>query len=580
MSNQSTPTLTQPRWRTAALVLCVCLLSALVATWPLVLFLTIAAPLGTEHEATVPLASLWSLWWNADRIGHGFAQYWDAPIFYPNQGVFTFSEPNLLLGIMVAPLWMLGAPPALIYNIALLGILVLNGVFAYRLARALDLPLIASLVGAIFMVTLPFVAKNYGVLPIMALFGILWALEGFVRFGTNGGRNAAIWAGLGCIASYLSCQQYTLMFVPFAVMAGLVALGQQRYRPAALLWLIGSGLAATIIILALAWPAWEVHNRFGFQRSDQVVQALSAQPGDFLTRPLTAIYSLPGYPDTDTGGLFPGFLLLVLAIVGAAGGIADRTRRAWALYLAGTAIITLLLALGLNLSIAGWQPFATLRAIIPGFSEMRTPFRFAAIGQLCLAMLATLGLPQMQRALGQMAAKNPAVLLAIMGLFAAIEQLAPPMLADIPPSPQTTWTTWLRSQPEGTVIAHVPFPAGLNVADYEIEAWRMFAQIDHSKPMINGYSSYFPQLRTPDGQVIPVYTRFQLAMAAQFPEKGLLCTLGKSLGVNTIVMDQGRWLMAHQTQLSTFDEFLQPIYQDRGVQIYRLQVPAGACVTR
>src|SRR5438477_7130269 len=112
-----------------AVVVCTCILAALVATWPLATNLSTSVPLGAEHEATVQLNNIWTLWWTADRAAHGFAHYWDAPFFYPNLGVFTYSEPMPLIGLAVAPLWGIGTPPAMIYNLALLLVLSLNGIF-------------------------------------------------------------------------------------------------------------------------------------------------------------------------------------------------------------------------------------------------------------------------------------------------------------------------------------------------------------------------------------------------------------------------------------------------------------------
>ena len=43
-------------------------------------------------------------------------------------------------------------------------------------------------------------------------------------------------------------------------------------------------------------------------------------------------------------------------------------------------------------------------------------------------------------------------------------------------------------------------------------AWRMFAQIDHHKPLVNGYSGFFPQARGFYDEIIPVYTLFQLSI--------------------------------------------------------------------
>src|SRR5260370_39421569 len=141
----------------ASAVLGGCLLAALAGTWPLAINLTTAIPEGTEHEATVSIFSLWGLWWTANRVAYGFAGYWDAPFFHPAMGVTTYSEPFPLAGLAVAPLWGLGLPPALIYNVALLGLLTLNGVFGYRVARAIGLSPSPALIGGLLIVTLPLV---------------------------------------------------------------------------------------------------------------------------------------------------------------------------------------------------------------------------------------------------------------------------------------------------------------------------------------------------------------------------------------------------------------------------------------
>jgi hypothetical protein len=56
--------------------------------------------------------------------------------------------------------------------------------------------------------------------------------------------------------------------------------------------------------------------------------------------------------------------------------------------------------MSLNLSILGWPPFAALRAL-PGFDELRSPFRFAIIMQVLLAALATLALSYLLTSLRQ-----------------------------------------------------------------------------------------------------------------------------------------------------------------------------------
>lgn len=101
-----------------------------------------------------------------------------------------------------------------------------------------------------------------------------------------------------------------------------------------------------------------------------------------------------------------------------------------------------------------------------------------------------------------------------------------------------------------------------------MESWRLFAQIDHHKPIANGYSSNFP----------PGYAGFQLDMAYNFPRLGLLCTLNRRLGVNTLVVDR-YWLAHHGSRISSFSTYLHLLYTDDDVRIYRLRMRRDQCIT-
>ena len=548
--------------------------AALLATWPLAANLTHRVPLGTEHEATIPVFSLWNLWWTADRIPHGFNGFLDAPFFYPNNGVTTYSEPMPLVGTLVSPLFAAGVAPTVIYNVALLALLTLNGVFAYRVARALSAPVGPALLGAVAAVTLPFTADVVGVLPNLALFGMLWTLDGLIRFGRSGWGGWAIWAGAGFAATFFTFQQYALFFVPVALAAGLVALHEQSFRRAAVARLGAAGVLTVLVVLTLALPTIRVHrDTGGFERPPELVRALSANPGDFLTRLPTALVPVPRRDSADTAGLFPGFVLCALALAGTVVALRDRERRRWAALLAGTAFFGFLLALGLNLDVAGWHPFATLRALVPGVSEVRSPYRAAAIAQVCLPVLAALGLARVRARL----LRGGLALIIVLGVLAAAENLSVPApLVRMPGSAPTAWTSWVRKHPDRKVLAHVPFPGGLNVSDYEADALRMFAQTDHHRPIVNGYSGFFPVARLPDGRVVPAYTAFQLAMAREFPTYQLVCILSKTLGADTLVAD-GNWLATHRRGIAAFPDFLRPLYADAKVGIYALEVPRGRC---
>lgn len=552
------------RRRFAALAVAATLAAALVVTWPLALHFASAIPLGTETAATVPLFDVWTLWWSATRFGHGYADLWNAPIFHPTAGTFAFSEPLLLPGILAAPLFWAHAPPALAHNFVLIAVLTAGGLFAARLARGLGVARLPALLAGVLMVTLPIFAKLQGELPLLIVAGTLIALDGLVRFGRDGRTRHAITAGAGLVVQMLSGQQVALFATLFVVAAGLVAMGERRFARGALVRLGGVAVATAIIVAWIAATPLAIHHEMGFTRDPTLVQSLSARFGDFFTRPAGAIVPFPPREDATqfTGGLFPGLILLALGALAFARGETSR----WRWYGLGVWLAGGLLALGLNLSILGWHPFATLRALVPGFAEVRSAFRSALFAQVALVMLAGLGLGSLARRL-RGHPRAPIVVAAI-GLLAALENLSlPARLLPVPRSARAPWTAFLASQPPGTVIAHVPFPADSGVEQLAPEAWRMFAQIDHEQPLVNGYSSNFPA----------VYREFMFAMGAQFPQHALACALRRIFGADLLVVDQD-WLTAHREPFAELSPpLLEPVYADDAVAIFRMHPSAEEC---
>src|SRR3989442_2198479 len=112
-----------------------CLAPALVQTAPLVLPRTPHIPFGNYPAATVPRLNLWTLWWNSERLLHGYRGYWQAPIFYPEPYAFAYSEPQWLTGVAASSFWWTSGSPALAYNPCLLIGFPLNGWGSHFLFR-------------------------------------------------------------------------------------------------------------------------------------------------------------------------------------------------------------------------------------------------------------------------------------------------------------------------------------------------------------------------------------------------------------------------------------------------------------
>lgn len=135
---------------------------------------------------------------------------------------------------------------------AILLCLFLNGAFAYRLGRALQVPPVPALLGGMLMIGLPIMQKLFGVLPLIPIFGMLWALEGFVRFDRDGSMRMAVWAGVGLLFQLFTSQQLALIFGMLAMPAGLLAIFRQGFTLMPILKLGSVGLA---VILLTGWYA-------------------------------------------------------------------------------------------------------------------------------------------------------------------------------------------------------------------------------------------------------------------------------------------------------------------------------------
>ena len=531
--------------------------TVLVVTWPLAVHLTDTLPLGTEQEATVPLFNLWTLWWSAHSAVQGFDGYWQAPIFYPSEGTFTFSEPQLFTSLLVSGLWNILDSPASIYNLSLLFCLFLNGLFAYRLALSLNLAILPAFLCGMFMIGLPITSKLLGVLPLLPFFGMLWALEGFVRFGLNGSVRAALWAGTGLLVLFFSSQQLALLFGIFGLLAGGIGLYQQEWKWKAMIRLGAIGLGVSLIVLLYAWYPLQLHQSMALTRSETIVKSLSAHPSDYLSKPLTASIPFPPLEklESDTAGLFPGLGILCLAGWGIVRSQRNHVTRLWVSYFLGMAMVAFLLSLGMNISLGGWHPFETLRQVVPGFHELRSPFRFAILTHISLAVLAAYGLQTLLHSGRQR--KHQFSLVCVLSLITLTENLSIPQpLLPMPTPLRPEWAKWVQTHNQSQVMAHIPFPQGRHVSHYEIEAERMVAQLTHGKPMVNGYSGYFP----------PGYHHFQVDMAKNFPNQFLLCFLSKPLKVDTLIFDQG-WYTQHQNQVGQFPELDRVLYKDTEVVV-------------
>jgi hypothetical protein len=549
-----------------------CLMSMAIQ-WPLVGAINSHISYGQEAEITVPLLNLWTVWWNSDRLWHGFQEYWNSPIFVPTEKTFVFSEAQPT-SVIVAPLLWLSGNRGLAYNIYQLLILALNGYSAHRLFRRLGhIPWLAFC-GGVMSQTLPFVIWQFGVVQLTTLFGIYWTIHAVLDlFGTaqrdptddwniltgtveiqmavltdterfrdpsaefGGWQSWMVGARLGLSygLTYWLCNYWGL-FLTLLLIHSSVCLWNRRLF-AFSFWraILLAGLIALVMIGPFAWVQKSLAKQHDWQifRTEEMVYGLSARWQDHTDVPWQTWTSWLEFPETKRNTIWTlggGGLKLLLVPFGFVAALMRPRRRRWGAFV----LIFGLLAFGLSLGptiqfaegiplIGQLNPYRLLQQYVPGFSLIRSPFRFAVFVQLVAVWLSLEALDLLnplrwsrrsEADLEMPGASWSALWHAVINIRGSWRKLAiwiplvatsaivtlevVPPVAPMYPLPSTAglpvWVTWLRDSAEpNATVACLPFPLGNQVNDYEETAIWMYWGTFHGKSLLNGYSGFFPK---------------------------------------------------------------------------------------
>jgi len=490
---------------TAADIYVLYVLIAVAVCWPVPADIAGILPVGVATETTVPYAMTWALWWTADRLAHGLADFWNAPIFFPAPGTFTYGEPMVPLGVLTAPIFLFGGAPALAHNLALLLSLFLNGVSAFTLLRAARLRFAAAAAGGAIAMALPYTQDQMGVLTLVPLFAVNWTLQGLLVFTRRPTLRRGLLVGLGFAAIYGLCGQYGLFFAMAAPAATLCLARREHFRVRPLLFLfLGIALAGLLLFPQLAAQRNTLETR-RFEKSLKYVYNMT-RPVYFWTRSQAEpLVPFPGTGEVErktVRTMYPGALKIALALLAVCAGLATpRLRRLTGFFLVFGAT-AFLLAILPRIAIGGWSPFEWLYQHVPGIAQVRSIWRAGVFTQLSLAFLSALLFHQvLERAAGERGAlvgrgasslrrrANAALPLAVFLLAGlALFEVWQPRLDWVPvpaPSIHRPFMEW--------VAEHVPDDRGLLTLPTEREEvvqWMYLAPL-HRRKLAGGYSSNF-----------------------------------------------------------------------------------------
>lgn len=512
---------------------------AAVATWPLARHLDEALP----GDLGDPLLNAWVLGWDADRIGHLFSGFWDAPIFYPYHHTLAFSEHLLGIAVPLAPLVWLTGRPLVAYNIAFIASFALAGMGMWLLVERLTGRRDAALVAGLIFAFAPVRFAQVGHLQVLMSGWMpiaLWALHGYVE--TRSRRALA-----ACVAAFLIeglSNGYYIYFLalPLAAVAlhALIVHAADRTRMAR--DFVVSALVVLVVLLPIALVYLDAGQRYGLRRTEEDVTNFGADLGAYLHGteaihpPISLWRRLPyvAKPVGPEGEIFPGMTALLLA------GLALWPRRSTSmvtrrdvvpLYV-GIGLAALVLSLGIRPTAWGrllpiGAPYRWLFVYLPGFDGLRVPARLSVVVLLAIAVLAGVGMARLLKLLSSRL--RLAVLLIVAALVLLEGDGGALPLAYLTPhgQPDRAAYTWIRDHEAGPLLE---LPAGETDGGRRTFQYQ-FQTLVHRRPIVNGASGYESALQAFIGGA--------RSPLADFDRFGDALRMLRAIGVRTIVFHPG-----------------------------------------
>jgi hypothetical protein len=474
---------------------------AAVAAGFVIATILLTLPLAAHPTRTLPsdlvdtLLNTWILGWDAERLRHGLAGVWNAPIYFPYHDTLAFSENLFGIAVLVAPVYWLSGNPVLTYNVAFVLSFVLAGVGMYLLVRTLTASRIAAIAAGLYYAFCPFRMAQISHVQMVATGWLpiaLWALTGY--FATR----RRLWLSVVAAAAILQATSNSYvayyMAVPILAVAaaGLWRAGRGRLRAAAELAV--AGLVALAILAPVGAAYYRVKHDYGQTRSAAEIADGGADLRAYLVAKTTIGTGrwLPTAVVTDPEKeLFPGFVVIALAGVACAEILRRRSSyRSPVLLYAGIAVAGLLCSLGPFVRL--WSHLVTLHGpydwllhVVPGMDGMRVPARFAIVFVLGLSVVAGCGVAIL---LERMRGRGRALLAAAIAVGLISDGWAVPIPTERyvgagRPDDRAV-AAWLKDRPAGAVLNLPILTFNFQELNYQ------YATLIHGHPLVNGFSGY------------------------------------------------------------------------------------------
>ncbi|MBY0494601.1 MAG: hypothetical protein K2Y23_10330 [Cyanobacteria bacterium] len=465
---------------------------------------------------------IWTLAWDAHAFLHEPWHIFDANIYYPFANTLAYSENLIGSAFFAAPIIWLTGNMVLAMNLTAFITCVLCGTGAYLLARRLHISVFGAFVCGVIFAFAPPRFFRLGQLHLTAVEWIPFSLA-FLHSYLERGKRRDLLLAIGCFSLQALSSGHGAAYLFVTIVALLtwhVATGGEiawRRR------LRDFGAAGAYLIAPAVWvmlPYRIAQSEAGLRRG----YLSDSQPGieSFLASPsrfhlfLQAKFLEPFTREADAY-LFPGILVVILALIAISGG-------PWKQKLRDNPVAFYLLIAVLSTLMFIERPFELWRHVywLPGFNFIRVPSRFIILTMLALSVLAAIGFDRVVLRWSQQArALAFAVIsLLLLGEYSSYPFAGVPYRLNVPAIDR-----WLDTRPKPFVVAEMPVPSPGDLGRLEREQTQsMLHSTAHFQKTIHGYSG----IRRPE------HEQLYLELTA-FPDAASLNSL-RDFGVTYVVV--------------------------------------------
>jgi len=444
-----------------------------VMMWPLV---THIADSAVPHQDVY--FNMWRLHWIAHALATSPTNLFNGNIFYPEPRTLLFSDAMLVEGAVAAPLIWFGVRPVLVHNLMMLGAIVASALTMFALVRYLTRSRGAALLaGAIFA----FAPYRFEHIMHMELQWTMWIPLAFLAlhrtFEHGRVRDGVLCGGAVVLQMFSSVYYGIFLATVLAIGSLLMHIGKPWTTVRRSVVPLAAGAVLAVALVGIyARPYLLARDRVG-ERPVAEVLTFAARPADYLvTLPTNWLYGRWQPRGEMERRLFPGALPFLLAAVVL---LVRRPSRVVIMY-----VLVGVFAFEASLGLGGYS-YSFLYQHLSPFRGLRAPARLGIFVVFALAVLAGFGYSALVAALR---VRHRLAVLALLLTAVLAEYFTTVPLATYPNERPPVYKLLAR-QPPG-VVAEFPVPRldGMPGLD------PMFAYLSifHWKPLINGYSGFYP----------------------------------------------------------------------------------------